>query len=104
MAKHQEPIDISGVPELVRLAEEVSSSRVPRLLKRGNRTLAMLTPIELTHHAPGHERRRDRRTGPDDPLWSIIGIGDAADSSNGPTDVSEHVDKYLADAHDPSRP
>lgn len=34
----------------------------------------------------------------DDPLWDIVGIG----RSEGPTDVSENVDHYLAEAYYPN--
>ncbi|MBI4318267.1 MAG: hypothetical protein HY675_07245 [Chloroflexi bacterium] len=38
------PINISNVPELLRIAEEVRSSNTPRLLKRDNEDLAVLVP------------------------------------------------------------
>jgi hypothetical protein len=41
--------------------------------------------------------RWGRPTSADDPLWSIIGIGDPGPDA--PTDVSQNIDKYLADAY-----
>jgi hypothetical protein len=45
MAAEAKPIDISSVPELLVLAEEVSASRTPRVLRRGAEDLAMLVPM-----------------------------------------------------------
>src|SRR5437016_14597091 len=98
MAKELQPIDITDVPDVLRLAEEVRTSRVPRLLKRGDQDVAILSPVEASPSGQRFPRRRERRTGPDDPLWQIIGIGDAAASPEEPTDVSENKYKYLADA------
>jgi hypothetical protein len=44
MAKELEPVEIGGMPELVRLAEEVRATGAPRLLRRGGRDLAVLAP------------------------------------------------------------
>jgi hypothetical protein len=38
-------VDISDIPDLLQLAEEVRTTRTPRLLKRGDEEVAMLTPI-----------------------------------------------------------
>ena len=40
------PIDITNMPELVRIAEEVDATNKPRVLKRDNTTLAILTPVK----------------------------------------------------------
>lgn len=98
MAKQLQQIDITNTPELLRLAEEVRVSRVPRLLTRGDQAVAVLAPVHGLPAAP-RSARRDRRTGPDDPLWSIIGIGLAAEPDDGVTDVSENTDTYLAQAY-----
>jgi hypothetical protein len=39
------PIDITNMPDLVRIAEEVEATNKPRLLKRDNTPIAMLTPL-----------------------------------------------------------
>jgi hypothetical protein len=39
------PIDISNIPDLVRIAEEVEATKKPRLLKRDNTPIALLTPV-----------------------------------------------------------
>jgi hypothetical protein len=40
------PLDITNIPELVRIAEEVEASKKPRVLKRDNTPLAILTPVK----------------------------------------------------------
>ena len=39
------PLDITNMPDLVRIAEEVEATRKPRVLKRDNTPLAILTPV-----------------------------------------------------------
>lgn len=45
MAKELKPVDVSGVPELLSIAEEVQASGVGRLLKRDGEELAILAPV-----------------------------------------------------------
>ena len=40
------PIDISNIPDLVRIAEEVEATNKPRVLKRDNTPIALLTPVK----------------------------------------------------------
>ena len=40
------PIDISNMPDLVRLAEEVEITQKPRSLVRDSETVAILMPVE----------------------------------------------------------
>jgi hypothetical protein len=102
MANELRPIDISNTPELLRLAEEVQATGKPRMLVREREELAVLVPVESSLTSSKPSRARDRRTSQDDPLWQIIGIGDAAASPSDPTDVSENKYKYLAEAYDPT--
>ncbi len=39
------PIDISNLPDLLRIAEEVQATKTPRILKRDTETVAMLMPV-----------------------------------------------------------
>lgn len=55
MAEHVHPIDVSDVPELLRLAEEVQRSKEPRVLRRDNEDLALVVPL-----MPTTTRRRGR--------------------------------------------
>lgn len=45
---HPTPIDISNMPDLARLAEEVEATQMPRILKRHKKTVAILMPVEPT--------------------------------------------------------
>jgi hypothetical protein len=44
MSGPPEAIDISGLPEVARLAEEVRRSRTPRELRRGSEVIARIVP------------------------------------------------------------
>ena len=46
MAADITPIEISNYPELLRLAEEVEATNKPRLLKRDNTPIAMISPVK----------------------------------------------------------
>src|SRR5213080_923512 len=52
---HPTPIDISNMPELVRIAEEVEATKTPRELKRDNKPIALITPI--TQSKPQRKKR-----------------------------------------------
>lgn len=93
MDERLQPIDISNQPDLVRLAEEVRSTRRPRLLRRKGEDLAVLAPAQLRQQ----RTPRGKLFTEDDALFRLIGIADGPD--DGVTDVSENVDKYLADAY-----
>jgi hypothetical protein len=45
MSNHLSPIDISNMPELRELVEEVEATKKPRELRRDNKPVALLTPI-----------------------------------------------------------
>lgn len=53
MIKELKPIDITNVPELLSLAEEVHRTNEPRLLRRESEDLAILMPVK-----PAPRRRR----------------------------------------------
>jgi hypothetical protein len=89
MAKEPRRIDISRIPELLSIAQEVRRTNESRILKQENEDLAMLTPI-----TPVTKRSiRGKPTSADDPLWKLIGIG-----HSGKGDISENKHKYLAEA------
>lgn len=90
MAKELKRIDISNVPELLRIVEEVRKTEEPQVLRRDSEDLAILTPMK-------RPRRRAVRGKPftkDDSLWNLVGIG-----HSGLGDVSENKHKYLGDAY-----
>jgi hypothetical protein len=46
MSKHVTPIDISNIPDLVRIVEDMKKAQEPRILKQGSAPVAMLVPME----------------------------------------------------------
>jgi hypothetical protein len=40
------PIDISKMPDLVRIVEDMKHTKEPRILKQGSAPVAMLMPME----------------------------------------------------------
>jgi hypothetical protein len=48
MTRELTPIDVSHVPDLLRIVEEVADSGKPRLLRRGNEDVAIIMPIKAT--------------------------------------------------------
>ena len=90
MAKESKTIDVSNMPEALKIAEEVSATNEPRILRRNSEELAVVMPL-----------RRGRRPSPrgkaftkDDPLMGLVGIG-----RSGVGDISENKHKYLAEAY-----
>lgn len=47
-----QPLDITGSPELSRLADEVQATRRPRILRRGDQDVAMLVPLGAAVRTP----------------------------------------------------
>jgi hypothetical protein len=113
MAKEKTPkrIDISRIPELLRMVQEVRSTNESAVLQQEREDLAILSPIRpkkssktkaqpvtgndalfrLTGIGKGG---RGKPTSADDPLWKLVGIG-----HSGKGDISENTHKYLAEAH-----
>ncbi len=50
------PLDITNIPELVRIAEEVEATKKPRVLKRDNTPIAMLTPVKKNQSAQARSK------------------------------------------------
>ena len=46
MSTNLTSIDISHLPDLLRIAEEVKATKTPRELKRDSKTVAILMPVE----------------------------------------------------------
>jgi hypothetical protein len=92
MAKEKAPkrIDISRMPELLSIAQEVRSTNESRILQQEGEDVAMLTPITPV----AKKSLRGKPTSADDPLWKLIGIG-----HSGKGDISENKHKYLAEAY-----
>lgn len=92
MARDRKSIDVSQVPELLRLVQEAHDSGQECVLTRDNEEIAVLTPV-----APRQSRRprKGNLVGEDDPLWDIVGMG----TSRGAGDISENKQRYLAEAY-----
>lgn len=88
-------IDIGEVTDWAALAEEVRRTNEPRVLQRASEDVAMLMPVTRqkikTRRAP-----RGKPFTSDDPLWSVVGIG----QSDEPTNMAQYKHEYVADAYD----
>ncbi len=74
MSSSLTPIDISNIPELVRLAEEVNNTKQSRVLTVSQRTLAVLMPVGT---AVKQEKKRAKKKAIEDTLalagsWSDL--------------------------------
>jgi len=95
MAKEKAPkrIDISRMPELLNLAQEVQSTNESRILQQESEDLAMLSPVRP-------KKRSQTKAQPvtsDDALFRLIGIG----KSGIPGGISGKKHEYLARAYRP---
>lgn len=91
--RHTEITEIRSTAELLRLAQEVQTSKHPTVLTRDGEELAIVSPAK-----PARSKRlKGKPTSKDDPLWRIIGI--AADPTDKVNDVSTNTNKYLAQAY-----
>ncbi len=90
MRKELKAIEISNIPELVRIAERVHRTGESRVLRRKKETLAIVKPVRAFRRI-----LRGKPTTANDSLWNIVGIA----RSEGATDVSENKHKYLAEAY-----
>ena len=69
MASELAPIDISSMPDLARLADEVRSTKKPRRLRRNNEDVALLVP------ATPASRRRATAVSPADDAAFLASAG-----------------------------
>ena len=90
MQRELKHIDISNVPELVRIAEEVRITNQPRILRRDSEDLAVLIPV-----TPSLQRRAKREITEAD----YEAFLSAAGSWNGLVDA----DKLIADIYESRR-
>lgn len=90
MKEELQSVDLDAGPNLVDLVDEVAATRKACRLQRHVFAVALLSPARTRRRI-----RKGRPTSADDPIWKIIGMG----SSDGPGDVSENVDRYLAEAY-----
>ncbi len=87
--KEVKHIDISDMPELLRIAEEVQKTGEPCILKRYEEEIAQIAPVK-----PAKKKRlRGKPITKDDPIYKLLGTM----PSNEPTDASKKHE-YLAEA------
>jgi hypothetical protein len=92
MAKEPRHIDISGIPELLKLVHEVRQTNEPTILREEREDVAMLMPMKPV----GKTKVRGKPVTADDPLWKLVGIG-----HSGKGDISANKHTYLARAYRP---
>ncbi|GEM_PF-2597108 len=66
--KEAENIDISNIPELLRLAEEVKDTKEPKVLRRDGEELAVLVPAK-------HRSRRTKTKSDLDASGPLLAVG-----------------------------
>jgi len=95
MAKEKEPkrIDISRIPELLSIAQEVRSTNEPAVLQQDSEDLALLSPVRPKKRS----QTKAQSVTSDDALFRLIGIG----KSGIPGGVSGKKHEYLARAYRP---
>ena len=81
---------------LGQIFDQVNQQNQPVLVERDGETY-LLEKQQLTHRS----ERNHRPTSADDPLWTIIHLADDLELPEGPGDVSQNVDTYLAEAYLP---
>jgi hypothetical protein len=93
MAKEPKRIDISRIPELLSIAQEVRATNEPAVLQQESEDLALLSPVR--------PKKRSKTTAQpvtsDDALFRLIGIG----KSGIPGGISGKKHEYLAHAYRP---
>lgn len=99
MAATPKKVEISRTTDIIALTEEVALTQEERLLQRGGKTVARLSP------ARDNDVPEGRPFTFDDPLWRLVGAGE----SEGPTDVARNKHTYIAEAiyeesHPPKKP
>lgn len=72
MARELSPIDITDDPELLRLAEEVRRTGLPRLLRREDEDVAVLSPVANLGRR-GAKKRKAYTKADDDAFLSAAG-------------------------------
>ena len=93
MVKEPKRIDISRIPELLSIAQEVRATNEPAVLQQESEDLALLSPVR--------PKKRSKTTAQpvtsDDALFRLIGIG----KSGIPGGISGKKHEYLARAYRP---
>ena len=59
MQREVKHIDISNVPELMRIVEEMLAARQPRILSRDDEDVAVLMPVTSAPESPTQQEKTD---------------------------------------------
>lgn len=102
MPKELKPLDVTHTADILRLAEDVANTGVPRVLRRGADELAVVRPVSSAARKRS-QLGSSRRTSPNAWIEGLIGMATSA----GPVDVSGNVHAYVAEVshtegHDPT--
>ena len=89
MVKQAKEIDVTNMPEVLGIAEEVESTDEPLILRRGSKPVAIVMPM------PREQALKGKPMTANDPLMKLVGFIDT-----GPGDVARNKHKYLADAYE----
>lgn len=101
MTEKTEPLeaaDVSEMPELRRLAEQVRTTGRPTSLRVAGEEVGVLIPPRPEPKTT--RKRRTRYLHPDDTFWNIVGMYSEPGDT---TDVSRNKYKYLAEAYKPRK-
>ena len=93
MAKEPRHIDISSIPELLKLVQEVRQTNAPAILQQEREDVALLSPVP----AKKRTKTKAKPVTSEDALFRLIGIG----KSGIPGGVSGKKHEYLARAYRP---
>ena len=86
MSSNLTPIDISNMPELLDLVEEVEATKTPRALKRDDKVVAVLSPVV--------QKKKAHQESTGDALLRLAKLGEKL-QLKAPADVSSRIDDYL---------
>jgi|SRR6266851_8378241 hypothetical protein len=90
MTQHIPTIDATDPQALAHALEDVERTKTPRLIKRGDKEIAVLSPLK-----PKRTRKLGRPLTRSDSLFTVIGQAPVADADQ----VVDNVDTYLAKAY-----
>jgi hypothetical protein len=88
--KASKRIDISRIPELLQLVQEVRRTNEPRILQQDGEDLALLSPVRPKTRS----QAKAQPVTSEDALFRLIGIG-----HSGKGDISANTHQYLAEAY-----
>ena len=86
MSSNLAPIDISNMPDLLDLVEEVEATKTPRALKGDDKVVDVLSPVV--------QKKKANQESTGDALLRLAKLGEKL-QLKAPADVSSRIDDYL---------